>query len=460
MAKKKTPKKTRLLLQQQVHPHCAGIDVSPSEMMVAIPPGCSPEPVRSFGTTTSDLRALRDHLRVHQIVTVAMESTGLYWVPLYDVLEAAGIEVCLVNARHVQNVPGRKTDVCDAQWLQQLHTAGLLRRGFRPPQEVRRLRELMRERGDYIELSSHQIMMMQRCFDQMNIQLHHVISDLDGDSGQRIIAAILAGERNPEALERLRNYRCKTPKADVIKALEGHWNEDCVARLGRAQNLWKQIQTHLAAISRRMEEVIAQLETPVEHQAPASQDKTITLVEVPTVSTSKHLLLPNLREQAQRLLGTDLTEVPGISHATLGVILSEVGTSREFKTSFPSSKQFCSWLGLCPNNAISGGRILGSKTRQVNHRLAAALRLSAYSLWRNASALGEYCRRMKSRLGKAEGITATAHKLARMIYTLITTGAPYDENIAGKKNPEALARSLKNLQKRAQSLGYELVAAS
>jgi transposase len=469
MPKHPKSKKVRLLLAQQIHPHAAGIDISAMEMVVAVPPDQTNEPVRTFGPTTSDLEALRDHLLFHKIKTVAMESTGLYWVPLYDVLEKAGIEVCLVNARHVKNVPGRKTDVVDAQWLQQLHTAGLLRSGFRPPQEIRRLRDLMRERADLMSQSSHQILMMQRCFDQMNILLHRVLSDLDGASGLRIIEAILAGERCPKALEKLRDKSCKTPKAQVIKALTGNWDEDCVARLDRAHKLWLTIRQQMQAVGERIQQVIAALETPLsergelvsQQSAPAGRTMVLKATKAKAKqSFGKNQLDLDVRGEGVRLFGVDLSVVPGISHAIIALLMSEVGTAAHFKASFGTSKQFASWLGLCPDNRVSGGKILGSKTRHVKHRLAEGFRLGAFGLWRSKSVLGEYCRKMKGRLGKAEGITATAHKLARIAYKMISEGVSYDENFLGEQNPAAVARKLHNVQKRAESLGYQLVKAA
>jgi transposase len=460
MAKLKRTKKIRLLLEQQVHPNAGGIDVSATEMVVAVPPGSNSEPVRTFGTMSADLKALCRHLKAHGVTTVAMESTGLYWIALYDVLEAAGIEVVLVNARHVKNVPGRKSDVVDAQWLAQLHGAGLLRGGFRPPQSIRRLRDLLRERADYIEQSSHCVLMMQRCFDQMNVQLHRVLSDIDGESGRRIIEAILAGTRDGKALEKLRDVRCKKTKQEVIKALDGQWDDDCIARLGRAYALWGEVQKALRMIGERSAAVITGMESAVAPEvvaAAAAAER--SMGRKPKRQQGKSEVMPGLQEEALRLYGVDLMAVPGISHSTVSILLSEVGTAAEIKKAFPASKQFTSWLGLCPDNRISGGRVLGCKTRQVAHRLAAALRLSAFSLWRSAEGLGDYCRRMKGRLGKAEGITATAHKIARIIYHMITTGCPYSEEQACRRSPAAIARKLENLKKQAQALGYQLLAA-
>jgi len=461
MAKLKRTKKLRLLLEQQVHPNAGGIDVSATEMVVAVPPGSDREPVRTFGTMSADLKALCQHFKDHDVATVAMESTGLYWVPLYDVLEAAGIEVVLVNARHVKNVPGRKSDVVDAQWLAQLHGAGLLRGGFRPPQSIRRLRDLLRERADYIEQSSHYVLMMQRCFDQMNVQLHRVLSDIDGESGRRIIEAILAGTRDGKALEKLRDVRCKKPKQEVIKALDGQWDDDCIARLGRAYVLWGEVQKALRTIGERSTAVIAGMESPLapEVVASAAAATARSMGRKPKRQQGKSAVMPGLQEEALRLYGVDLMEIPGVSHSTVSILLSEVGTAAEIKKAFPASKQFTSWLGLCPDNRISGGRVLGSKTRQVAHRLAAALRLCAFSLWRSAEGLGDYCRRMKGRLGKAEGITATAHKIARIIYHMITTGCSYSEEQACRRSPAAIARKLENLKKQALALGYQLYAA-
>lgn len=422
-------------------------------MVVAVPPDRDPCPVRTFPTFTFGLTEMCEWLVERGVTTVAMESTGNYWITAYDMLESAGIEVFLVNARHVKGVPGKKTDVCDAQWLQQLHAAGLLKKSFRPEQEILPLRYLMRHRAGLIEESSRQVLLMQKVLTEMNLKIHHVFSDLDGASAQAIITSILEGERDPYKLAALRDRRCRADLETVVAALEGNYREDYLFVLKQSQSLWQSHQAAIAECDERIAAVAAAIQTP----PPGPQEPG----DPPPVreKKSKNAPLSNLCAEARRFFGVDLSTIDGVGTSLLAVLMSEVGTGRDLLAHFPTSERFCSWLGLCPDNRISGGQVLGARTRSVKNNLAAALRMCALGVANAKSKMGEYSRRMKGRLGKAEGITATAHKIARIIYAMIVTGKGYDEQEAFKLSPASKARQLQRLQKQAASMGLALVAA-
>lgn len=441
--------------------------------MVAVGQDKDENPVRGFATHNEGLREAVVWLVEMGTKTVAMESTGNYWVPLYDFLQSAGIEVCVVNARHVKGVPGRKTDVQDAQWLQQLHTAGLLRASFVPEQEVLSLRYLQRHRETLVRSGGREIQHMQKVFNEMNVQLHHVISDIDGLSGRRIIEAIIQGERNPQTLADLRHPSCKTPRTEVIRALDGNFREEFIIVLKQCYARWQQTQQQVSEVDRQLGEMLSQFE--VDQSVPTSpekgraytlkadcadcpQDPDIPLLATPK-QASKREPVYDVRSEAIRIYGTDLVLIPSVGSGTLSALLTEVGGRNAFAEKFKTDHHFASWLGLCPDNRISGNKKLGVKTRKVKSRLAYQLRMGAMTLWRNDSELGGYCRRMKTRLGKAEGITATAHKIARIIFSLITTGNTYDDKIVGTVTEAQAKRRIKGLQKAAQRLGFQLVAA-
>jgi transposase len=457
---KRTSRQQQELLQQVLHPNAAGIDIGATELVVAVPADRDAMPVRSFGSLTPDLLAMRDWLLACRITSVAMESTGVYWWNAFGVLREAGIDVCLVNAAQVRHCPARKTDVLDAQWLMQLHTAGLLRGSFHPPEEVRRLRGLMRERSSLVADASTQVQRMQKALTEMNVQLHHILSDIDGVSGSRIIEAILQGQRDPRALWELRDHRCKCAKDKALRALSGHYDEEVVLRLGRARATFLHLQTQIEVISQRMEVLTAQVRSTVDNRLLLESQAGKTY-ELKTPKTLKKGELPwDVKSEGLRLYGTDLTAVPGVSTQMLATLISEVGGADSLLGSFPSAKHFSSWLGLCPDPRKSGGKVLSTKTRHVVSRLASALRLSAQALWQSKEALGDWSRRMKARLGKAEGITATAHLLARIIFALISKRTAYDPTKVFTLSPKAKARQFANLERRAKTLGYELVAAT
>ena len=406
--------------------------------------------VRSFTSFTSGVYALRDWLLAARIKTVAIESTGNYWITTYAVLEDAGIEVYLVNARHVKGVPGKKSDVQDAQWLQQLHAAGLLKKSFRPARDIVPLRYLMRHRSEMIAEGARQVQLMQKVLTEMNLHIQHVFSDVDGISAQRIISAILAGERDAQKLAALRDHRCRSSQARIIEALEGDYRTEYLFVLRQCQQRWEQIGAAIAQCDLEIGKLSATISGEGDGPLPAPINKR-------QHTPQKNSLAMPIFEEGWRFYGVDLSAVPGIGSAVLGTLMSELGTGRQIKKAFRSAEAFASWLGLCPDNRVSGGKVLKAKTRKVVSRVATALRLAAQTLRNSDHKLGEYCRRMKARLGKAEGLTATAHKLARILYAIITRRVPYNEEEAFKQTPASQARRIHHLQKQATKLGFQLV---
>jgi transposase len=435
-------------INTQTHPDAAGIDVGAEEFVVAVPAGRCEKPVRTFATFTSGVAALRDWLLECGIKTAAMESTGNYWITLYDTLTAAGIDVYLVNARHVKGVPGKKTDVCDAQWLQQLHAAGLLRKSFRPAPDIVPLRFLMRHRAEMVGDAAKQLQLMQKTLTEMNLKLHHVFSDIDGVSAQAIIDAILSGERDPHKLAALRDKRCRSSAEDIVEALRGDYREEYLFVLRQSQQTYRQLRESIACCDGQLGALAAKVQCEVsapQPAAPKGQHK-----------TAKNSPQFAVFETAWRFYGVDLSGAPGISTGLLCTLISEVGTREQLLAAFPGPENFASWMGLCPDNRISGGKVLKAKTRKVDSRLAAAFRLGVFGLQRSQTEMGGYLRRMKGKLGKAEGTTAAAHKLARIVYAMIKSQQPYDEKEAFKLTPQSVARRRNALEKQAAALGLTL----
>jgi len=431
--------------------NAAGVDIGAREIYVAVPPDRDPEPVRSYATFTEDLHHLADWLKACGIETVAMESTGVYWIPLFQILEARGFEVCLVNARYYQNVPGRRTDVSDCQWLQYLHAVGLLRSSFRPEQQVCALRSLLRHRESLIETASEQVLRMQKALDQMNLQIHHVISDVTGLTGLSILDAILAGERNPAVLAKLKDPRVKASEETIVKSLVGDYRPEHVFTLRQSLTAYRYFQKLIAECDREIEKLLHQFEAKVDVKAKP--------LPPPKVRRKKlYSNEPNfdLRLHLYRILGVDLTAVPGINVLTAHSLLAEVGPDL---SKFRSASAFASWLGLCPDNDISGGKVLSVRTRKVSSRAAFAFRMAANALFKSKSWLGNFFRRMRARLGAPKAITAAAHKLARIVYHLLTTRQPYDETIFAKHEQVSRARTEVRLRAQAKELGLRLVPA-
>lgn len=431
------------------HPDAVGIDVGAEEFVAALPPDRCKQTVRTFPTYTSGVAALRDWLLEHGIKTAALESTGNYWIMLYDKLTEAGIDVYLVNARHVKGVPGKKTDVCDAQWLQQLHAAGLLRKSFRPALEIVPLRYLMRHRSEMIEHAATQLHLMQKVLTEMNLKLHHVFSDIDGASAQAIIAAILAGERDAQVLAKLRDRRCRSPLADILEALKGDYRPEYLFVLRQAWEAWQHTQKAIAACDAQLSALALKVAGQIKTTLPAASNK------------QQHKLAKNspdmgIYQTGWRFYGVDLSDIPGVSAGLISSLVSEVGTREQMLGAFRSAGAFASWLGLCPDNRVSGGKVLKARTRKVPSRLARALRLAAFGLQRSDDPMGQMLRRFKGKLGKAEGTTATAHKLVRVIYGVIKSQRSYDAKEAFKLSPQKLERRRRRLQEEAAKLGFAL----
>lgn len=445
----KVSKKGSSLLEQ-MNFNAAGIDVGSREHYVAVPAERDARPVRCFGTFTSDLEALAEWLKQCRVETVAMESTGVYWIPVFQILENWGFEVLLVNARQVKNVSGRKSDVSDCQWLQQLHSYGLLSASFRPAAEVCVLRSYLRHREHLVEQASTQIQLMQKAFQQMNVQLHHVLSDVTGVTGMAIVDAILAGERDPLKLAQLKDPRVRSSVETMAKALTGNYRAEHLFVLRQARESFRFLQAQIAECDVEVDRVLSSWEAKVDLQQqplPPTQKK--------SQNKSKHKPLPfNLRQQLYRVTGVDLTQVDGLDVLSVQALISEIGLNMH---RWPSEKHFASWLGLCPDHRISGGQILHNRTRRVINRATDILRMAAQSLKDSQSALGAFFRRLKARLGPAKAITATAHKLARIIYRLLKYGHNYLDPGVQYYQEKYRANLLKSLQKRAASLGYTLV---
>jgi transposase len=434
-----------------LQPAAAGIDIGAEELYVALPPDRTPEPVRVFGVYTAQLVALVAWLREHRITTVAMESTGVYWIPVFQALEAAGLEVCLVNPRHTKNVRGRKTDVADCQWLQLLHSVGLLAASFRPPDAVCALRSILRHRADLVAQASRHIQHMQKSCTQMNLHLHLVLSDLSGQSGLRILDALLGGERDPQRLAALRDRRCQTPEEEIVQALQGDWRSEHLFVLRQARESYAycqsqlrecdaEIQRHLTGFTDRADPAAA---PPAPKNAPKHTRK--NQIELPET---------DLRTELFRLYGTDITQTPGLGPSTVAALYAELG--RDLKEAFQTGKRFCSWQGVCPDPQKTGGRVFRHRTRDVQHRVATLFRVAAQSLHRSDNALGRFYRRIRAKLGAPQAVTATAHKLARIFFELVTTGAAYDETIFARREAEQEAQLLKRLGKQAERFGYTL----
>ena len=431
------------------NPNAAGIDIGSTELYVAVPADRAAKPVRCFGTFTEDVVALSDWLKNCGVTTVAMESTGVYWIPIFQILEDRGFEVCLVNARHVKNVPGRKTDVADCQWLQYLHSVGLLRGSFRPPQQVCAVRSLVRHRDSLVKMASAHVQHMQKALTQMNLQLHHVIADIIGTTGLAIIDAILAGERDTAKLAKFRDPRVKSSEAVIAKALVGDYRTEHLFTLRQSLASYRHYQGLIAECERQIKDLLAEFdsridpdETPLPPDAKRVHKKSSSGAE--------------LRSEFYRMTGVDLTAIPGIQVNAIHTLLAEFGRD---VSKFPSAKHFASWMGLCPDNRISGGRILSVRTRKVKNRAAIVLRLAALSLRRSQTALGHFFRRMRAKLGAPKAITATAHKLARIIYFMLKTRTPYDYSHFAQHEEQHRRRKEISLIRQAKALGFTLVPA-
>ena len=425
------------------HPNAAGIDIGSAAHFVAVPPERDDEPVREFASFTADLHRLADWLDACGVDTVAMESTGVYWIPLYELLESRGFTVLLVNARHVKNVSGRKSDVLDCQWLQQLMSFGLLRGAFRPADQVCELRSLSRQRTMLLRSQGRFVQHMQKALTQMNIQLANVISDVAGETGQRILRAIVAGERDGRALAQLRNARIRASEDEIAKSLQGNWRAEHLFALKQALDAFDFCGTQLAECDAQIQAQLQALH--VREDAPAQGKKR---------GRARNATKFDLRTQLFQMCGVDLTRIDGIDVTTALAVVSEVGADL---SKFPSDKHFASWLGLCPGTKITGGKVMSGKTKRCANRAAQALRLAAAALRSSQSALGAYYRRLCARMDKPKAVTAAAHKLARLIYAMLTHGQEYTDRGQDYFEERYRQRVLHNLAQKAKAMGMQLV---
>jgi len=435
-----------------VHPNAAGIDIGNEVHYVAVPPNRSSEAVRRFGCTTAELRAMADWLKQCRIQTVAMQSTGVYWIAVFDILEEAGLEVYLVNARETKNLPGRKSDVQESQWLMKLHTYGLLRNSFRPPQEIRTLRTYWRQRGDLVRAAGRHIQRMQKALTQMNIQLANVLSDISGKSGQAIIKAILQGERDGGELATLCDRRVQASQEEVAGSLEGNWQDDLLFVLQQEQDGYEFCQKQMAECDRHLEQCLQQ-------RADRSQGASLPVEKRKERRKKKKGNKPqfDLRAGLFRMAGTDLTLMDSIDVMTAMTILSEVGWDM---SKWKTEDHFVSWLRLCPDNRISGDKIIGKGRLPTNNRVTIALKMAASTLRTSQTYLGAQFRRLRTKLGSPVAIKAMAAKLARLVYRMLRFGMKYVDQ--GAEFYEAQHRKLQisHLKRKATQLGFQIIEAS
>ena len=401
--------------------HAAGIDIGDTLHFVAISDGTGGHEVKTTNAFTCDLKEIVDYLLLNGITTAAMESTGIYWLPLYIMLEEANIETYLVNARHVKNVTGRKKDDTDAIWIQKLHTCGLLKKCFQPDNEIRLLRDYTRQRKKLIELGAGSVLRMQKALELMNIKIHTVISDLLGKTGMKMVKAILAGERDAQVLSLLCDPRIKASQEEIIKSLEGIWKEEYLFMLEQA---FENYEFHQKQIKKCEEKIKDQLLK----QVAIVKEGDISMIET---SGSKKKPKKNqfdfeLSSYLKTMTGVDLTKIAGIADTTALNFISEVGFDM---SKWKDANYFAAWLNLTPNTKITGGKIISSKLMKKKNKAGQYLRQAASGLSTNKSPIGDYYRRMRSRLGGKGATLATAHKLAKIIYTMLATKTEYNPEI-------------------------------
>ena len=417
-----------------VNLNAAGIDISSKEHVVAVPEDRSERSVRTFQGFTRDLHQLAKWLQSCKVETIAMESTGVYWFDLYTILLDYGFEVYLVNAYHVKNVPGRKSDVSDARWLQELHTFGLLRGSFQPDNLTRTLRNYVRQRKHTIRQMTRETQRMQKALEQMNIKLNNVIRDLNGKTGTAIISKILEGERNPKVLAQYRDWRIKASEETLIKSLEGNWREEQIFNLRMAYKHYLFLQTQLNQCDIESEKVIERMTR-----------NSLSKKEVDKIQKSKNNPNFNVSQYLYKALGVEVTKIYGIKEITALTIFSETGAN--LKEKFPTEKQFLSWLNVVPNNKITGGKVISSKVKRKKNKAGQAFRDAASSLWSAQNPIGDYLRRKKAKSGGKQAVVATARKLAAIYYKMVTQKVEFNPKFITKNKEEYLKNRLIQLEK-------------
>lgn len=448
-----------------INPHAAGIDLGNTQHFVCVPPDSVPEGqscVRSFGVFNPDLDQMVQWLKQSGVKTVALESTGVMWIPVYQKLEAAGFAVVLANTKTLKHVPGRKSDVLDCQWQQQLHSYGLLNGSFRPADQICRLRTLMRQRENLGRSAARETQHMQKALQEMGVHLHVVVSDVTGDTGLRIIDAILAGERDPKALVELRDWRCRKSTVEQMKAaLQGNWREELLFVLEQSRQAYQFYEKQRDAVDQKIMTLLAEIAP-----APAVPAPPVPVVEESTPakktkpakrkSSGKggNPLPRDIRPELAQIYGVDLTQIPGLNAVGVLMILSELGGNLG---RWRNGDALASWLGLCPGTKISGGKVLSSRTPHVINRVSVLLRLSALAIGRTETCLGHFYRRLKARHGAPKAMTATARKLAVLIHHLATNREAYAEPDTSAYEERIQKQKLLRLNREAVKLGFRLV---
>jgi transposase len=451
-SKKRKPKRKIVKLEslKQLNLNAGGLDIGAAEIYAAVPEGRDEESVRQFETFTTDLNSLADWLEACGVDTVAMESTSVYWIPIYEILEKRGFDLYLVNARQVKNVTGRKTDVLDCQWLQQLHTYGLLRGSFRPSQEICELRTLLRHRGNLIRWRAAHIQHMQKALNLMNLHLTNVISDITGVTGMKIVRAIVAGERKPKVLAQYRDPNCKNSEEVIAKSLEGNYSSEHLFVLQQALELYDIYTAKIRVCDAEIEQLYGAFEPQV--------DIVTKPLKAPKKNRRKNKNAPgyDLRTYLYQMTGVDLTAIDGLEVLTVQTIISEVGIDM---SKWKSVKHFTSWLGLAPENDVSAGKILRTGTKKVKSRANLAFRQAAMGASRGQSAMGVFYRHIRARHGPAVAIVATAHKIARIFYVMLKERREYISPDPAKYEAKQKERTIRQLERKAARFGLQVVPA-
>lgn len=437
-----------------MHLNAAGIDIASGMHYAAVPADRDSENVRKFGSFTSDLHAMAEWFKTCGVDTVAMESTGVYWIQPFLVLEEYGFDVYLVNARQIKNVSGRKSDVKDCQWIQQLHTYGLLNKSFQPDDLTRELRSYIRQRKNLTQGYTREVQLMQKAFEQMNIKLHNVISDITGKSGMLIIEAILAGGRDAEKLAELADSRIKSPREDVVKSLQGIWREDNLFELRQAFDLYHVFRSKITDCDKQIEKVLKKIADNISNDADKNKSTTDKPVKNKRKANGKNRFNFNATPHLGVIAGVDLTEIYGISELTVTEIIAETGADM---SKWASEKHFTSWLNLAPNTRTSGGKRLKSKPSRKKNKAGQSFLMAASTLKRSDNWLGEFYRRIKAKSGPAVAIKATARKMAIIFYKMLKEKVDFNPLPLEEYNQYFKERKIKYINKQADLYGLKLV---
>ncbi|MEJ2108478.1 MAG: IS110 family transposase [Acidobacteriota bacterium] len=460
--KERTELSRRILAEdaalQVIHPNAAGIDIGSESHFVAIPPDRDASPIREFGSWTTALQEMARWLKEHRIETVVLQSTGVYWIAVQEVLELYGLEVYLVNARGTKNLPGRKSDVQECEWLRKLHTYGLLRNSFRPPEQIRAIQTIWRQRDRLVKECGRAIQQMQKALTKMNIQLANTISDISGVSGQAILRAIVAGTRDPYELAKLRDRRVAASEEEIAQSLQGNWKEDVLFELRQVLEAYDFYQNQMTACDQELARYMAEVPS---REVPGNQDLPEGAQPLVSAKSSRRSKPPkknrvgfDLAAELHRAMGVDLTAIDSIDVRVAQVIFSEIGP--DF-SAFPTENHFASWLTLAPQRDISGGKVIRHIPSAGRNRVANALRMAAQSLWHSDSYLGARYRRLRARLEGKTAVKAMARYLACLVYRMVTKGQAYVDRGAAYYEKKRHEKERDALSRKAARLGLKLV---